>query len=54
VTSPPASTAEPQVTVANALEGPGHHFDPTDAVAATRENFSPPQLDTSLATEAHQ
>ena len=54
VTSPPASTIEPPATVANALEGPDHHLDPSILIAVAWESLSPPQLDTSAATEAHQ
>ena len=52
-TSPPASTTEPPAAVANALEGPDHHLDPRIMIAVARGSLSPPQLDTSTATEAH-
>ena len=39
--------------MANALEGPGHHLDPRIMIAVAWGSFSPPQLDTSTATEAH-
>ena len=54
MTSPPASTTEPPATVANALEGPGHHLDPSIMIIVAWGSFFPPQLDTSTATEAHQ
>ena len=53
VTSPPASTIEPLAIVANTLEGPGHHLGPRIMIAVAWASFSLPQLDTSIATEAH-
>ena len=53
-TLPPAGTAEPPAAMANALEGPGHHLDPSIMIAVAWGSLSPPQLDTSAAKEAHQ
>ena len=40
--------------MADALEGPGHHLDPSIMIAVAWGSFSPPQLDASTAIEAHQ
>ena len=45
---------EPPIAVANTLGSSGRPLDPTDAVAVTRESFSPLQSDTSTATGAHR
>ena len=40
--------------MADALEGPGHHLDPSIMIAVAWGSFSPPQLDTSAAMEAYR
>ena len=42
MTSSPTSTAEPPTTVANALESPGSHLDPTNVFAVAWGSFPPP------------